>query len=590
MPARVWISAALAGLVIALYAKTGAYGYVAYDDWQYVLKNEHVRAGLTPQGLRWAFNIGYAGNWHPLTWISHMIDCELHGDAPGGHHWTNVLLHALNAVVLFLVLQWMAGELARPAFVAALFALHPLRVESVAWIAERKDLLSGLFALLAIAVHAAYARRPSAARYLLVALAFSLGLAAKPMLVTLPLVLLLVDVWPLGRLSPWSWSTAARLAVEKAPLLALSAASCWLTFLAQHAAGAVIALEAVPFGHRLSNALVAYVVYIGKMLWPVGLAIPYPVRIWSTWAVLGSALFLAAFSLAALRGLRPRPWLFVGWFWYLGMLVPVIGLVQVGHQAFADRYTYLPQVGLCIALVWGASELWARWGLRQRNLAFAGAAAVLLCAALTWAQIEHWRNPFALFAHTLEVTGDNYTAHKTLGIVHGSEGNLEAAEQSYRKALALRPELPDALINLARLLTRQGRLEEAIALLRKVPAEHPEWKAALPAVYCQLGTDLESKDEPEKAVEVYRELIRLRPDYYDSHFLLGRLLGRLQRYAEAVVPLETAVRLRPRDGEAAFVLAGVYLGLGNREAALAQYERLQSLDPEKSKRLKSFLE
>ena len=349
-------------LAVALvFGQTVRHDFVNYDDNAYVYENPQVAGGLTAHGIAWAFTSFHVSNWHPLTWLSHMLDCQFYGLHAGGHHLTNVLLHAATAILLFLVLRRMTGDLWPSAFVAAVFAIHPLRAESVAWVAERKDVLSGLFFMLTLGAYAGYARRPfSLGRYLTVVLLFALGLMAKPMLVTLPFVLLLLDYWPLGRIGPHrrtGISSFRRVVVEKIPLLALTAASCVATVIAQGTA--VIAIDVIPLPSRIANALVSYVAYMGQLFYPAGLAVlyPHPEGGLPIWKVAASSLVLAGISAAALVWRRRFPYLFVGWFWYVGMLVPVIGLVQVGLHAMADRYTYLPQIGLCIAVTWGVAQL-----------------------------------------------------------------------------------------------------------------------------------------------------------------------------------------------------------------------------------------
>jgi hypothetical protein len=432
----------LALLTVLAFLPSLGNGYVLLDDPLYVTGNAKVRQGITGEGLAWALTANVANNWHPLTMLSHMVDVEVFGLAPAGHHLTSLLLHLANVLLLFEALRRMTGAVFRSALVAAVFAVHPTRVESVAWIAERKDVLSGLFWMLALLAYLYYARRPSPGRYLLAGLSMALGLAAKPMLVTLPCVLLLLDLWPLGRRG------LGRLILEKIPLFALSAASSVVTLHYQKAS--LAPLEALPWDLRLSNAAVSYVTYLGKAFLPRDLAVfyPFPAQI-PLWQALGSAaLIIVLTGLAAWR-IRKSPWLLVGWLWFLGTLVPVIGLVQVGRQAMADRYTYLPFAGLFLAMVWGLAELVAQRAVLRRALGVVAVLAVLILTAMTRSQARHWADSVTLFRHALAVTGDNDLARiglaKALAARREEEGNAvrEAQPRDEEDGGRLRPEAPD---------------------------------------------------------------------------------------------------------------------------------------------------
>ena len=404
-PYTVLVVCSLLLLAVALvFGQTLRFDFVNYDDNDYVYGNPHVAHGLTARGMTWAFATGHASNWHPLTWLSHMVDCQLYGlKWPGGHHLTNVLLHAASTIILFLVLREMTGQLWPSAFVAALFAIHPLHVESVAWVAERKDVLSGLFFMLTLAAYVRYARRPfSLGRYLLVAALFALGLMAKPMLVTLPFVLLLLDYWPLGRFSPriavdgrtengrGRLSIAMPLLLEKLPLLSLAAISCVVTVWAQR--GAVSSLDVVPFSSRVANAAISYTAYLGQLFHPIGLAVfyPHPKNNVPIGEVFGAFLLMAGIFAAVIASRRKCPYLLVGWLWYVGTLVPVIGLMQVGAQARADRYTYLTQIGLYIAIAWGVSQLSSVWPHRRWVCGATSALVMVLLAICAWGQASYW--------------------------------------------------------------------------------------------------------------------------------------------------------------------------------------------------------
>jgi len=516
---------ALVAGTLALWSRALANGFVSYDDPLYVLENPPVRAGLSLRGLGWAFTHVHASNWHPLTWLSHMLDVQLFGLAPAGHHATSVVLHALNAALLFLALRALTLGLRPALVVAALFAVHPLRVESVAWVAERKDVLAAAFFLAALRAHALAARgalespygRSGRAR---VAAWMALGLLAKPMVVTLPFVLLLVDAWPLDRARRLGWR---RLTLEKAPLLALAALSCVATVLAQRAAGSVRTLEAFDAPARLANAALAWVGYAWRTAWPAGLACfyPHPAVVapdgLAARALGALALLLSVTALAwALR--RRAPWVGVGWAWYVGMLVPVIGLVQVGSQALADRYAYLPTIGLYLMVVPGAAALAARVApgvaprVRARLLGTLAGTVVLALGVATWRQIGWWRDGETLFRRAIAVVPDNYLAHVNLGTTLAKAGEHARAAEEFRAALAVLPGHAEAHNNLGTSLFHLGREEEA-------------------------GRE-------------YEEAVRIAPDYAEAHYNLGLVRARAGRLSEAEAELERALRLRP-DLEAA---------------------------------------
>jgi hypothetical protein len=444
------LGAALALLTLAAYLPTLHNGFVNLDDGFYVTGNPQVREGITRASAAWALTANVANNWHPLTLLSHQLDCQLFGLDPAGHHATSLLLHLANTLLLFAVLRGMTGAVWRSAIVAALFAIHPAHVESVAWVAERKDVLSALFWILAMAAWMGYARRPSLGRYLLVALTMVLGLMAKPMVVTLPFALLLLDVWPLERRG-LGWK---RLIAEKLPLLALSAAASLVTLRYQRTS--LAPLDLVPWSLRIANAAVSYAAYLGKLLLPRNLAVFYPIPLAiPVWQVAGAAALLAGLTALAVWKARRAPWLLIGWLWFLGTLVPVIGLVQVGRQAMADRYTYLPSIGLFVAIVW---EIAALAGKRRAILATAAAAIVALLAAGTWKQAGTWHDSVALYRHALAVTRGNYVSHVGLAKALVAKRDWKGAAEQYRAALALRPGLTEARAGLAAVL-RAGELQ-----------------------------------------------------------------------------------------------------------------------------------
>jgi tetratricopeptide (TPR) repeat protein len=519
------LAALLFALVLALYWRTRAFEFLNYDDDVYVTANEGVRGGLSLSSVRWAFASTHAANWHPLTWLSHQLDVELFGLDPGAHHRTSALLHALAAALLFLALTALTGARGKSALAAALFALHPLRVESVAWVAERKDLLAACCAFGCLWAYALYARSGCAGRYALSLALFALGLLAKPMVVTLPCVLLLLDVWPLGRTTHPRASSASsseparpverrrprrRLVLEKLPFLALSAASSYVTLRVQRAGGAFETLDAVGLGARIANAIEAYGWTLAKTLWPSGLCVfhPHPSlavpprAAWTPTVLLALGALLAV-TLAVVLLRRRAPHALVGWLWFLGMLVPVSGILQVGLQAWAERYAYLPSVGLALALVWGADAL--AWTKRARAawLALAGLALLGLALA-SWRQIGVWRDSRTLFEHALSVA-ESDVAHVNLGRALEEAGDLAGAERHYARARELRPSLAGARVNLARVFRRQGRLAEAVAELEEALAREPDLapaRAELGWLLTELGRDAEALPHLRRAVEL----------------------------------------------------------------------------------------
>jgi tetratricopeptide (TPR) repeat protein len=455
------VAAGLVALVAAVYWRVGSFGFVDYDDGRYVFDNPLVRGGLTAEALARAFTTLHASNWHPLTWLSHLLDVTLFGLDPGWHHRVSVLWHGASAVLLFLVLRDATGATWRSALAAALFAVHPLNVESVAWIAERKNVLSTFFWIAATGAYVRYARRPSALRYLLVAGTFLLGLLSKPMVVTLPVVLLLLDVWPLRRVEPGALErpVVVRLALEKVPLLLLAAASGAITVVAQGRGGTLSSMDALALPVRLAHAALAYTWYLGKAVWPAKLAVFYPHPAWapgglSAWKVAAAAIFLAAATAASIRLWRSRPAVTVGWLWYLVTLLPVIGLVQVGLQGTADRYAYLPLVGIFVAAAW-VLPVPAAWP----RLAAGSAGLVLALAAVAHAQTRHWRDGRALFSHAAEVDPGNWLAWKNVGTYLFEEGRFQEALRAFEQAAPSRPWDPDIWSNIGLAHAAQGRHE-----------------------------------------------------------------------------------------------------------------------------------
>jgi tetratricopeptide (TPR) repeat protein len=562
---EVLITLLLMGLTLAAYARACGNDFVNYDDDVYVTHNPHVGAGLTAADAAWAFTTTRAGNWHPLTWLSLQLDATLYGLNPAGFHVTNVLLHIANCLLVFAVLWPLTGAVWRSGLVAALFAWHPLHVESVAWVAERKDVLSTLFGLLAIGAYLRYVEGPGWMRYGCVLVLFALSLLAKPTLVTLPCLLLLLDYWPLQR---WRRPAASadgsgrfpptgirRLVAEKVPLLGLAAASCAVTLYAQQRGGAVLPTDLLPVRVRLGNALVSYVRYLGHMLWPQDLAVFYPYfpDRWHASQVAGAGLLLAGVTLTALAQARRRPYLLVGWLWYLGALVPVIGLVQVGSQSMADRYTYVPLIGVFIVLVWGLADL--AGSLRTPTPAVAGVGAVVAagCLAGTWVQTGYWRDSLSLWEHAVRATAFNYIAHNNLGVTLRDQGRLADAAAEFQRAAQIHPGYADAEANLGAVLARRRQLPEAASHLSAALRIDPR-KAD---TYADLGAVLSLQGDPSAAAGCYRRAIALRPDVGRYYYGLGHALERQGEATAARGAYDTALRLDPGWPESAIRSAWV---------------------------------
>jgi tetratricopeptide (TPR) repeat protein len=550
---------ALAALTWVVFGQTLSHPFVAYDDQTYVYQNRVVSAGLTGPGFVSAFTECQARNWHPLTTLSHMLDCELFGLDAGGHHFTNVLLHTAAVLLLFATLRGATGRMWLSAFVAVVFAIHPLRAESVAWVAERKDVLSAVFFMLTLGAYVRYAKKPSLRAYLMLTVFFALGLMSKSMLVTLPLLLLLLDYWPLERFRNAPSSLSLRkLIVEKIPLLFLSLAAALITFVAQrHTVGYT---DQEPLDLRLGNAVISYVTYIGQMFWPAKLAVFYPQP--STlgfWPIVLSLLLLGGITAVAFKVRRHQPYLLVGWLWYLIALLPVIGLVQVGLQARADRYTYLPQVGLCVAFSWGLAAL-PIWKNRARR-ALASVAAAIIVGLLAWQagrQTSYWRSTERLWTHAAAVTTNNDLAHYNLAAIFLERGQLDDAIWHYEQALALSGDreshhhMSAALVhnNLAIALARKGRIGEAMAQL-------------------------------QRAVE-------LRDDFADAHANLAVMLAQQGDTAGAILHFEKALLIPPEDAPSHLGLAALLWRSGRKEEALAHYRRALQIAPGSVPRQNAF--
>ena len=578
----------LAMITWAVFGQTLKYDFVNYDDNSYVYENDEIKGGLTVHGIAWAFTHIHSGNWHPLTSIAHMVDCQLFGLKPSGHHFTNVALHTTSVILLFLVLRRMTGSLWRSAFVAAIFAVHPLRAESVAWVSERKDVLSGVFFMLTLAAYIHYARRSlSLFRYLLVFFLFALGLMAKPMLVTLPLLLLLVDFWPLRRFeqipsrqdgATW-WhrlSVRQRFVIEKIPLLVLSALSSVATIAAQKQA--LHSSEGWPLSWRINNAFVSFFTYVRQMVWPVHLAVfyPHPKGELSLGVVALAVATLVAISVVAFMLRRKSPYILVGWGWFLVMLLPVIGVIQVGWQGHADRYTYLPHIGLYLLVTWTVSDWSASRPKRRAVVGTMAAVAIVFLAWLAWLQASYWRDSESLWTHALAVTSGNDVAHSGLGVVLLRRGEVDAAIAHDREALALRPGNADARANLANALLKKGLTEEAIA-------QYQEALKVLPnesILHGNLGNAFLQAGQAAQAVEQYREFLKSQPGHPEIRYSLAVALLRQEETDEAIAQFREAVKLKPDYGEAYNDLAIALLKKGAMADAIATWEKALSLQPD----------
>ncbi|MBA4396033.1 MAG: hypothetical protein C0394_01385 [Syntrophus sp. (in: bacteria)] len=518
---RVIVCLILAAVAFAVFWNVQHHDFILYDDPRYVFLNPHVQFGLTGPSIFWAFTTMEMSNWHPLTWLSLMFDYDLFRLNPAGYHWTNLLIHIANGILLFTVFRRMTQDIWRSALVAALFTVHPLHVESVAWISERKDVLSAFFWLLTMGAYVRYADRPVTGNYLLLIAAFVLGLMAKPMLVTLPFVLLLFDVWPLRRLAfPFSrfnqtlpddvaagkitWPHALW---EKIPLFFLAFLSSVITYLAQMSWNAVGTLEAFPLYTRIANALISYVHYIVKMFWPVNLAFFYPYILWwPPWILAGAALLLAGLTILIMKQRGNSPYLAVGWLWYLGTLVPVIGIVQVGSQAMADRYTYIPLIGLFMMIAWGVPELFGNWRFRKTFLSVLSGGVLTLLALSSWQQVQYWQNSVTLFEHALSVTSKNYLAHHNLGVALFLEGRTDDAVRHYNAALKIKPDYADAHYNIGMVMAVQGRYEEAIHRYLEALRIKPDNADA----YNNIGVALAAQGKYDEAIRCYSDALRIR--------------------------------------------------------------------------------
>ncbi len=555
-------------LPLLVYWPVKNYAFINLDDHHYIVENPHVRTGLSGRNVRWALTAARSGNWHPITWLSHMTDGHLHGLNAGAHHLTNLFFHLLNGLLLFWVLRRMTGCLWKSSVVAALFALHPLNIESVAWVSQRKTVLSTFLWFLTLLSYVRYTERSTPVRYAAVLLFYIMGLMAKPMLVTVPFMLMLLDYWPLERVrignSPGTHGMG-RLLMEKVPLLALSTASCFVTYLVQHAGGATSPLAAIPMWVRISNAVVSYAGYIGNMVWPQHLAVLYPharsvqdVRFWA------ALLFLGAVSAYAFMNRHQKPYWIVGWLWYLGTLVPVIGIVQVGLQSMADRYAYVPLIGLSIAAVWGFSGLLSDRRLSSYILPMLSIGILFSYAAVSVRQIRYWTDGITLYAHTLRVTEDNFAIHTALGSALFDVGRFGEALDHYEAALRIEPTMQPA----------SEKLKEVRALgdrehILKTIAAHPD----SPEAYVRLGNLYKRQGRFDAAMTQYRKALEIEPEHRAALAQAGVVHAMRGHYPAALALFTRIITENPSDAETCYRIAGVYARQGRAEDALRWIER-----------------
>ncbi len=557
--------------------------FINLDDNLYVTENPYVQRGLTFKGIVWAFTTRPVGHWHPMTWLSHMLDAELYELNPGGHHVTNLLFHVANTLLLFLLLHKMTGALWASGFVAGLFSLHPLHVESVAWVAERKDVLFTFFWLLTLWAYLVFVKKPRLDRYLLVVLCYILSLLSKPMAVTLPFVLLLLDYWPLGRLrsgpsidSDHQRTSPLHLILEKVPLLLLTAIFCVFTFLSYQKVGVVTSFSKLPLEIRIGNTFVSYLEYIGKMIWPAQLAVLYPhPMVLPLWKILGSVMLVTVITVLILIGGRKRPYWIVGWLWYLGTLVPVTGLVQVGLQAMADRFTYVPLIGLFIIVAFGVSDLLVGWRYGKIVFLASGSAVLLIFMMLTMSQVALWQNSLRLFNHTLQVTANNSIIHNNLGVALMRQGKDDEAWAHYTKALEIDPSYADAQYNLGALLARQGKAREAMTQFVETLRIKPSHADA----HHHLGVLLANQGRTEEAIRHYNEALRANPNFAEAYRNLGIALINQGKEQEAIPYFKEALEINPKDYIAHNNLGTAASRQGRIAEAMAHYRQALEINP-----------
>jgi Flp pilus assembly protein TadD len=615
--------AVLLGMTVLVYYRVIYFQFINLDDSIYVINNLDIQDSFNLKSISWALTTLHAAFWHPLTWFSYLLDYQLYGLNPGGYHLTNLLFHLASTVMLFLVLEKMTHRFWPSALVSALFAIHPLHVESVAWIAERKDVLSTFFWILTLGAYVRYVEHPCRSRYGLVLAAFIGGLMAKPMVVTLPFVLLLLDFWPLGRLvlftrenrplgemgpSQQPLKTLPLLLLEKIPLFFLSAVAACLAFYAQQKIGAVNPFFPLPT--RMANALISYLLYLGKMVWPLNLSVFYPYqKTWPVWQIFAAGMILSVISFGVIRKAGRYPYLLFGWLWYVGTLIPVIGLIQVGIHSMADRYTYVPLIGIYIALAWGGSDLFAKWPKRSSVLAVLTGLGVLFLMVLSWNQVGYWRNSQTLFQQALRATPKNFRAHNLMGYTLMEQGHIDQALFHFREAVRINPKygsaymnmglafektgnpseamiyyriatgLPfgaaEAHYNLGILLVGQGQLDEALNHFQAVIRLKKDNAEA----YNNLGLVFQSRGKTKEAIEAFNQAITLKPRLAEARYNLGTVLATIGQLKMAEEHLKTALHIQPRYVQALNNLGLIQEAEGRGSEALASWQQALKIDP-----------
>ncbi|MBK5273631.1 MAG: tetratricopeptide repeat protein [Desulfuromonadales bacterium] len=574
---------ALVVITLAVYFQVGDHPFSTFDDPSYVTDNVHISSGITGKNISWAFSSVEAANWHPITWLSHMTDAQIYGLNPRGHHLTNVLIHSISTVLLIFLLLRLTGSLWQSIFVAALFALHPLHVESVAWVAERKDVLSAFFWFVSLLFYAEYVVKHRPASYIFSLISFMLGLMSKPMLVTLPLVMLLIDFWPFDRYVHEEHKQGQRqhfviisLIKEKIPFFACSLISGIVTIYAQHEGGAVSSFESISLIYRIENAMIAYVKYIGKTVWPHDLAVLYPLPSeFQFWQIICSLSFLLLVSIAVIATRLRFPYLLVGWFWFIVTLLPVIGLIQVGSQSMADRYSYIPSIGLFIIAAWGVPDLIRGMQHRDGILALVGSAVIFASVVLTWQQLRYWRDSISLYQHSLQVAPGSYSVHYNLGLALAEKGNLNAAIHQYHEAIRIRPNHPDSHGSLGLALAEKGDLDAAIRECQVALQLSPNDAKA----HYNLGFTLDMNGNLEAAIREYQEAIRISPNNLKAHNNLGVALVRKGDLDSAIREYKVALQINPDDTKTHYNLGRVYAKKGYLDAAIHEFQVTLRISP-----------
>jgi tetratricopeptide (TPR) repeat protein len=577
---KIWfIYLVLAAITFAVYWQVHNFEFTNYDDDKYVYDNVHISSGLTPSNIAWVFTHAHVGNWHPLTGLSHILDCQLFDLKAGRHHMVNLLFHIANTLLLLTVLRRMTGKIWQSAFVAALFAIHPLHVESVAWISERKDVLSTLFWILTIWAYFRYTEKHSTGWYTLAIVLFAFGLMAKPMPVTLPFVLLLLDYWPLNRFELKSGEHLRRCIQEKIPFFILSTVSSVITFTVQKNSGVVSEIEVLPLATRAANAVISYGKYIEKMFWPANLAAfyPYPDNQLQTWRVFAAAVLLIVITICVVRLATRHRYLPVGWFWFLGTLVPVIGIVQVGSQAMADRYTYVPLIGLFIIAAWGLPELFKSWRYRKIALASAALAILSALAICAWVQTSHWKNTISLFEHALKVTDRNYTAYIQLGNAYYAAGETEQAISAYGKAIEKNAGDSWAYYNRGNVYAGEDQYDRAIIDYSQAIERNPSDAD----FYQARGTAYYGKGETDMALADYNKAIELDGEDAETYYDRGTVYLQAEKQFDlAIADYSKAIEINPKFADIYCNRGVAYYSKGEIDLAISDYNKAIEINPE----------